>query len=321
MRNTGIYALKGLRKVYSKTIGLRTLEKPVCDQDPDSASLKIYNLLTANEPCMIARFGSTELTCLVNYLYIKDKKRNYLSFISGKVQAWWWEPTILNQMQQWSGFFPPTIAKIERFCELMIKDIHEVDILGSWLPNEHYFNKELKAVPKVRLGLLDPYWANNPWTKALEDKKVLVIHPFSETIKKQYKNRTLLFENDLLPEFELKTIKAVQSIAGSKTEFTDWFEALNSMKKEIDKTDYDICLIGAGAYGFPLAAHVKRMGKKAVHMGGSLQLLFGIRGKRWENLDYHENYNYTSLINKYWVKASIEETPNKSNKVEDGCYW
>ena len=27
--------------------------------------------------------------------------------------------------------------------------------------------------------------------------------------------------------------------------------------------------LGCGAYGFPLAAHVKRMGKKAIHMGGS----------------------------------------------------
>lgn len=32
--------------------------------------------------------------------------------------------------------------------------------------------------------------------------------------------------------------------------------------------DYDICLIGYSAYGFPLAAHAKRKGKKAVHLGG-----------------------------------------------------
>lgn len=47
----------------------------------------------------------------------------------------------------------------------------------------------------------------------------------------------------------------------------------------MDKIDYDICLIGCGAYGFPLAAHAKRKGKKAVHLGGALQLLFGIKGK------------------------------------------
>ena len=105
----------------------------------------------------------------------------------------------------------------------------------------------------------------------------------------QYKKRTLLFKTNRLPSFDLKTVKAVQSIAGNKTAFKDWFDALDYMKSQIDSIDYDVCLIGAGAYGFPLAAHVKRSGKKAIHIGGSLQLLFGIRGKRWEKDDYHEN--------------------------------
>lgn len=75
------------------------------------------------------------------------------------------------------------------------------------------------------------------------------------------------------------TLEAVQSLGGSNNKFQSWFEALQWMEDEMDKTDYDICLIGCGAYGFPLAAHAKRKGKKAVHLGGALQLLFGIKGK------------------------------------------
>ena len=41
--------------------------------------------------------------------------------------------------------------------------------------------------------------------------------------------------------------------------------------------NFDIALIGCGAYGFPLAAFVKGIGKKAVHIGGPLQLFFGIK--------------------------------------------
>lgn len=85
-----------------------------------------------------------------------------------------------------------------------------------------------------------------------------------------------------MPDFDLITIKAVQSLGGGE-QFQSWFDALDWMKAEIDKHDYDICLIGCGAYGFPLAAHVKRLGKKAFHLGGALQLVFGIRGRRWEN--------------------------------------
>ena len=321
MNKLTITILKAQRKLYSKAFGLSDAALPESEQNPEVASKIIYDKLMADAPCMIARFGSTELTCLANYLGVKKKKNNYLEYIKGNAQSWWWEPAIISQMQQWSGFFPPRQEMIEQFCELMLEDIHHVDILGSWLRSESLFEEELKMIPKVRLGLLDHYWSIKPWTEALEGKKVLVVHPFAETIEKQYKKRIVLFNKNVLPKFELKTIKAVQTIAGTKADYDDWFQALNFMKSEIDKTDYDICLIGAGAYGFPLAAHVKRTGKKAVHMGGSLQLLFGIRGKRWESTDYHEIYDYASLVNKYWVKPSRVETPNKSSNVEDGCYW
>lgn len=323
MNKLAITILKALRKLYSKTIGLSDAALPECEQDPDLVSERIYSRLMADKPCMIARFGSTELTCLANYLGVKKKKKNYLEYIKGNAQSWWWEPAILNQMQQWSGFFPPTPNKIEQFCELMLKDILQVDILGSWLASEHLFHKELANSEKVRFIYLEPFWSEKPWTKALEGKKVLVVHPFAETIEKQYKKRVLLFNNNLLPKFELKTVKAVQTIAGTKAEYEDWFEALNFMKSEIDETDYDICLIGAGAYGFPLAAHVKRTGKKAVHMGGSLQLLFGIRGKRWEAPNYGSSskVNYQSLFNDNWIRPNKKEIPKKSNDVEEGCYW
>lgn len=88
------------------------------------------------------------------------------------------------------------------------------------------------------------------------------------------------------------------------------------MKKEVDKEDYDVCLIGCGAYGFPLAAYVKRTGKQAVHLGGALQLLFGIRGKRWDNM---EDYKY--LVNRCWTRPKEDETPQVKDNVENGCYW
>ena len=81
-----------------------------------------------------------------------------------------------------------------------------------------------------------------------------------------------------------------------------------------------ICLIGAGAYGLPLAAHVKRMGKKGIHLGGTVQLLFGIKGKRWEN-NYHKVYDYTTLFNEEWVRPNKLEVPQNAQSVEEACYW
>ena len=73
-----------------------------------------------------------------------------------------------------------------------------------------------------------------------------------------------------------------------------------------------MALIACGAYGFPLAAHEKRTGRKAIHIGGSLQLLFGIKGKRWDDKGFY---------NECWVSPSKEERPERFEKVEGGCYW
>lgn len=312
--------LKAFRKIYGMVTGTPEINGRNWKMfsNKEYSNQLIYDELMSTKPSMIARFGSTEMMCLVNYIGVKQRNKSFWNFVKGKSLLWWWEPSTINQLQKWSGFFPLEVPKIEQFCDLMLRDIEEVDILGSWLNQEIYFDAGLTKASKVVLEDLEPFFSKNPWTRALEGKKVLVVHPFAETIELQYRNRTLLFEHGLLPEFELKTIKAVQSVAGEKTEFEDWFKALESMEKKIDATDYDIAIIGCGAYGFPLAAHVKRTGKKAVHLAGATQLLFGIKGKRWEQ---YIVWPYTNLFNKYWVRPSDQEKPKNANAVEGACYW
>lgn len=316
-----IFALKVIRTAYLKGFRKPFTGDPRRETDPVVANQAIHELLSGPTPCMIARFGATELTCVANYLAVKEGRRQWWNYITGQSQSWWWNPPNIEQMRIWSGFFPPEIPAIEKFCQKMVDDVPYVDLLGSWLEMENLFENELANARKVQLELLDPYFSDNHWTKALEGKKVLVIHPFETTIQSQYKKRTSLFPNNLLPEFELKTIRAVQSIAGEKTEFKDWFAALDSMTQAMDREDYDICLIGCGAYGFPLAAHAKRQGKKGFHLGGSLQLLFGIRGKRWENPANTPGYNYTMLMNEHWVRPGAEERPKNAHKAEGATYW
>jgi len=319
--NAGIiFILKSIRKVYQIVLP-SSKHTVVCNEDPDSVSLIISNLLKSDNPCMIARFGRTELTCLLNYMGKTKHKNQFFSFIKGTTPPWWWQKSIMKQMQVFSGFFPTTEEKIEQFCKLMLIDIPEVDVLGFNHIDEIYFDKLLSTHEKINFELLNPYFSKIPWTKELEGKKVLVVHPFASTIESQYQKRQLLFPNNLLPAFELHTIKAIQTIAGVKSNFSDWFEALEFMQQQIDNIDYDICLIGCGAYGFALAAHVKRKGKKAIHLGGSLQLLFGIRGKRWERENYNPTYNYVRLLNENWVKPGDAEKPAGADQVEGACYW
>ena len=280
----------------------------------------IYNALNSEKPLMIARLGANEINCMINYLGVnfQEKFKNKKSYIKGQAPAWWWNKNMMDQMCNVAGFFPKETQLFSKFSKMMIEDLSSVDILGSWLKEETFFKSELVLSKKVMLEDLEPFFINNPWTKALEGKKVLVVHPFASTIQTQYTKRELLFDIDVLPEFELKVLKAVQSYASEKTPFSDWFEALEHMKDEIEKTDFDICILGCGAYGFPLAAHIKRMGKKSLHLGGATQLLFGIKGKRWEN---YIVYPYTNLYNSHWVRPDNQDKPQNVQLVEGGCYW
>lgn len=276
----------------------------------------IYEKLVSSKPCMIGRIGSTEMLTLTNYIGIK--RNNIFQYFTGESFSFWWQKYTKKQMENWSGFYPATDKNLIKFSELMFNDMEQVDILGSWLTNEKYLKKSLSNAKQLVLEDLEPFFTDNPWTKALEGKKVLVIHPFNELIEKQYKKRKELFLNNLLPEFELVTIKAVQSLGGNNSEFKDWFQALDFMKKEIDKIDFDICIVGAGAYGFPLAAHVKRIGKKSIHLGGITQILFGIIGKRWEEFIV---WPYSNMFNDAWVRPGELLKPKNADQVEGACYW
>ena len=282
------------------------------------ANKLIKKYLESDRPCMICRFGENELRTAIAYLNmqngIKTNIRSILRMESFNLN----EPRVVNWMRDVAGFFPSNIKTLTEFSKLYLNDMKEADILGCWLAKEtkvvdHLSNK-LKT---VQLASLDPWNYETPWTIALQNKKILVIHPFTETIKKQYKNRDLIFKNNnILPKFELLTLQAVQSAGGNKTEFKTWFDALNYMCSEIDKINFDIALIGAGAYGFSLAAHIKRIGKKSVHLGGVSQLLFGIKGNRWDETELAKK-----LYNEYWVRPLTKETPQSAKKVEGGSYW
>ena len=328
MKKLQVILLKTLRKLYAKAfIG----ELPPYDRgvtDFNQASELIYDLLVSGKPCMVARFGAFELNVVVNYCGVSREKHSMWGFIKGNELQWWWNEFSLLKLQTNAGVFPMSHQLAARFSKLMLEDMKQVDILSSWLREEQIMIDEYcLKLQKVMLLALEPYWAIEPWTRALEGKKVLVIHPFASLIESQYaEKRELLFQDKrVLPSFELKPLQAVQSIGG-ESEFKDWFEALNWMKTQMDATDYDVALIGCGAYGFPLAAHAKRMGKQSVHLGGALQLLFGIRGKRWDDPSYGlrvfgvQNM-YKRLFNEAWVYPTGSLRPKYANRVESGCYW
>ena len=269
---------------------------------------------------MICRIGSNELKATLNHLDIASSDGLFtkaIKYIKGEIGPFWWGDNIRFLMRNNAGFFPTDAACLERFANMMLRDMQNIDVLGSWLADEMRLKKFFPNAKIVPLIDLEPYYHANPWSQVLEGKRVLVIHPFEESIKKQYAKHKVLFDDPrILPNFELMTVKAVQSSAAGKTDFSNWFEALAWMTKKASDLDFDIAIIGAGAYGLPLASFVKGIGKKAVHLGGATQILFGIKGKRWDELPF-----FKQLYNGHWIRPLPTETPDNFRMIESGCYW
>lgn len=208
------YTLKVLRKLHLKVFNSPNTQLLQYESDPNIASDMIFNMLTSNSPCMIARYGAFELSAIVNYIGVNKESRSFIKYIKGEVPDWWWNSSIFNYMHNNAGFFPPTPESISEFSKLMLKDSEEVDILGSWQQNEQYLQVELSQSQRIKLIYIDPFWSARPWSRALRDKKILVVHPFAETILSQYEKRDLLFDNkEILPEFRsLQVIKLYRAL-------------------------------------------------------------------------------------------------------------
>lgn len=322
------FSLKGLREIYTRIVGTpsnRAIDESRVQHFNADANDYVYHriaeALQTGKGLALCKLGTVELASIVSYMKQKSwNKDDYKLFLRGYPVPLFYDKEILR-LNNNAGVFPATCEITDRFCQLMLADLKEVDILASYAWCERYVMHLLEQCATVNLdGYYAPFMFARPWTRILQDKRVLVIHPFAESIREQYAKRHLLFDNpEVLPKFKsLRVIKAVQSIAGNADcGYSDWFIALDSMKKEMEREDFDIALIGCGAYGFPLTIHAKRLGKVGIHMAGWTQMLFGIYGKRWLN----DQPQYANFINNHWIRPRQSEVPVNSKKVEGGCYW
>lgn len=313
-----------LYSAYCKLIGADDLfgnSKENYQFTDEPASALIRERILSKEPLMIARLGATELNAILNYHFIDGGYlKNVGNIIKGIPYFMKYKKGVMSNMNVLSGFFPATEENMDRFARMSIEDIAEIDILGSWLKQEKFLFPFMKPDhSRVRLWDLTSFKHSHPWTEALAGKKVLIVHPFENTIIEQYKKRTKIFKDQrVLPEFDLLTLKAVQSAGDNDSGFKSWFSALDYMTDQINKKDFDIALLGCGAYGLPLAARIKRSGKQAIHIGGALQSLFGIKGARWEQPPYNFQDKY---YNEHWVRPSDSDKPKGADKIEGACYW
>lgn len=282
--------------------------------DDITASRKLGETLKTSEPFAAGRMGLFETAIMRMYEYEREDKYQ----------------TLMDSLYNCSGFFPNDTSYAPRFIEIMKNSLGDVDVLASNRESaeRHFINRYCRrdVLVSESLELFDvTRMGTDSWSSSLSGKKVLVVTPFTDSVMLQYQKREFIFgEENILPEFSsLQTYRSLMTIGDMNDErFSDWFEALDYMEREILSMDFDVAILGCGAYGFPLATRIKNAGKQAIHMGGSLQLLFGITGKRWDGSRFGGNMreDVAKYFNESWIYP-IEERPAEASKVEYGPYW
>jgi hypothetical protein len=150
----------------------------------------------------------------------------------------------------------------------------------------------------------------------MNNKKVLVISSFDGLVKKQFESGNLkkIYEN--FPNIvKLKTIKFPYCFQNNGPH-NNYFETLDAIFEEIKKIDFDIAILGCGAYGHMLCNLIdKNLKKDAIYVGGSIQTLFGIVSSREKD---HGKIKYNDL----WIsEIPVEYRPANYKMIENGCYW
>ncbi|MCR4562638.1 MAG: hypothetical protein K5694_05505 [Bacilli bacterium] len=267
---------------------------------------QIKERIESGEPFSAIRFGGTEISCLNGHEKIQlGLKKTY-------------KDSIRWAMKIRGGFFPPEDEILNQYCDEFEKYSQYIDYLAiSNLHMEDYFY--LKYCPNAKVI---SNWGLEPllgmWSSALKGKKVLIITGFKQEILDQYKKREDLFPNeDILPEFASLEVLEAPHTQGDLDEYPaqNSLILLEEMKKKISEIDFDIALVGAGAYGSLLCLYCRSLGKSAIQTGGSIQTLFGIMGKRWENREH-----VAKRVNENWIRP-YNKPPKGFEKIDKGAYW
>lgn len=293
-------------------------------QSLEESNNYIIELLKQNKPFTILRLGyGPETYMLYNYLS-STSKLNYVNSITND----------MNELYKVCGIYSKTNSMIPfvNFWNTTWDSLKCCDSLASMNYDKRITHiektfAEINSVPQITAKVLEPFYvceANmKPWTRELIGKRVLIIHPFVESFKKQLVNKFQIFKDENKKIFDddqdFIFYKAYQTQAHHHIH-NSWEETLQHMKDDISKLDFDIALLSCGGYGIPLCNFIKtHMQKSAIYIGGGLQLLFGVFGHRWEVRDDWKKRIKENDIQ--FIRPNESEVIKNHKSIESGAYW
>ena len=275
----------------------------------------IVKFIQSNKPFYISRLGREGIIALYSKLYPNIPFPYSYECIQINAGVYCRNE---NEVKIFMNIYNKSIQNSSALSCFSSFDKNNIDLIKS---QNYYINSQ--KLPVINFYATEPFNLIKenirPWTHALHGKTVLIINPFTDSFQKQIKNGFQIFKNK--PIFkdgqEFKFYKSYNTSCGNRIHGS-WIETFNIMCKDIEKIDFDIALLGCGGYGILLCNFIKNnMGKSAIYIGGGIQLMFGVMGKRWEN-DWKKIIETEGCK---FIRPSGDEVLKNHRVVENGCYW
>ena len=300
-------------------------------------SIKTSITETNYPPIMIGKIGANELLIIYQSIAIMQNKITDFS------------PDIKKEGCLTAGIYPPTKEGFLIFTKAYLEAIKSMNIMASWNDNilqieEYVWNNYIikdkiefinEPIGLVELTTLESFYTEPQywWQNLYENKTILIISPFTKSIQTQLdlskrdKVWTGKWAGFWSKNITFKYVKFAHPYYISSNEDKDKYPKtldllMEKYQTEIDKVgDFDIALIGTGAYSILLCDYVKRIKKKnAFHLGGGLQMMFGVYGHRWEP-SFNKSPFLKEYMNDYWIRPLAEEIPPMYQAQENGAYF
>ena len=287
----------------------------------EAICVAMKNALKRKEGLLIGRNGTIEMEALFFRTYGARPGQEYPDGIS-------------RRLELHAGIFPPTKGSIDRWVFALLEAVRLSDVIvaGWYAPfkdTEEVFLREMNLHgTRIPLRSLEPYYVEPEarWTNLLANRKVAIVNSFVDTAMTQIEKREeiwpLATDSLLPPTTEWIPIRTgyapvlAKGRAGWSSTIQSWDVAVTDTVKRVIESGADIAIIGCGGLGMVIGAELRKRNKVAIILGGATQVLFGIKGNRWEHHDVISHF-----WNEAWVYPQEQETPNGANQIEQGCYW
>lgn len=279
-----------------------------------NSTLQIRKLIESNEPFFIGRIAGIELQLAYHHLQYTVTSYH------------------IKELEQNAGIYCESSESRKKYVEELLESYNDCSVIAEWDitgkvfqitgKGQQLISERTPTIPKIDALALEPYYFSEAmsWMPALKGKRILVIHPFVETMKEQL-TKAVFPGRSWFEDCEFVFVKPPVTFAGNHQN-TDWQQHSNQNKIQIDlaiqsNKKIDITLVAAGGYGMLLSHYLyKKHGISVMYIGGALQLFFGIIGKRW-----FDNKQVLQMVNDDWTRPSESEKPANHLVVERGCYW